>query len=293
MTSKKSRIPHYGGQALIEGVLMRGKNYAVAAIRSLNKNIILKEEKLEGIYKYKFLNWPFIRGIIILWDSLVLGMKYLTISANLQTEEDEKIEGNALVITIIISLGAAVGLFFVFPTIITAGLEKLVMFTNFGRSLIEGLVRLILFLLYLWAIGKTPEIARVFAYHGAEHKTINAYEDGKNMDAKTVMAYPLEHVRCGTSFLLTLIVFSVLVFAMIGNLSLIQKIFSRLLLIPVIAMFAYEIIRFLSDHVDHPIIKLITYPNLLLQKLTTREPSVEMVDVAISAFNRLIELENG
>lgn len=293
MTPQKSRIPHYGGQALIEGVLMRGKNFAVAAFRSLNHQIILKEEELEGIYKYKFRDWPLLRGIFILWDSLALGMKYLTISANLQSGDDEKIEGSALVITIIISLGAAIGLFFVFPTIITAGVEKLLQFSNFGRSLVEGLLRLIIFLLYLWAIGKTPEIARVFAYHGAEHKTINAYEDGIKMDIKNVMPYPLEHVRCGTSFLLTLIIFSILVFTAIGNIPLIYKIFSRILLLPVIAMFAYEIIRFLSDHVDHPIVKMITYPNLLLQKLTTREPSSEMVEVALSAFNRLIELENG
>jgi uncharacterized protein YqhQ len=293
MASSKSKIPHYGGQALIEGVLMRGKSFAVAAMRSSDHQIIIEEEEIEGRESKNFRNWPFLRGVFVLWDSLVLGMKYLTISANLQTGEDEKIEGFTLVFTLVLSLSIAVGLFFVLPTFITAGIERLIIFSNFGRNLIEGFFRLSIFLLYLWAIGKSPEIARVFAYHGAEHKTINAYEDGKKMNAEIVIRYPLEHVRCGTSFLLTLIVISIFIFTLLGNLSLIERIFSRILLIPIIAMFAYEIIRFLSDRVDHPFVKMISYPNLLLQRLTTRDPSIEMVDVAISAFNRLIELENG
>ena len=293
MLSNKSRVPHYGGQALIEGVLMRGKRYVVAAMRSLDNEIVIIKEELLDNEKLSFRNWPLIRGVVILWDSLVLGMKYLTISANLQTGDDEKIEGNVLIITVSISLLFAVGLFFVLPTVITAGIEILLGFSNIGRSMVEGLIRLSIFILYLWFIGKSPEIARVFAYHGAEHKTINTYEDGKKIELTNVMRYPLEHVRCGTSFLLTLIIFSVLIFAVIGNLSLIQKVISRIILIPIIAMVAYELIRFLSDHVDHPLIKLMTYPNLLLQKLTTREPSKEMVEVAISAFNRLMDLENG
>jgi uncharacterized protein YqhQ len=236
----QSKMPHYGGQALIEGVLMRGKQYVVAAIRKPDGSIHLEHEKLTGIYATGLTKIPFLRGLVVLWDSLALGMKYLTISANLQTgEEDQKIEGPALVLTLAFSIGMAILLFFLLPTFIAELISRLVSLKGFAINLIEGLVRLVILVLYIWAIGLSRDISRVFAYHGAEHKTINAYEGSAEINVAEVKKYPLEHPRCGTSFLLTLVIFSIIVFSLLGPLSFWLKIISRILLVPVIAMFAY------------------------------------------------------
>ena len=288
----ESKMPHYGGQALIEGVLMRGKSYVVAAMRKPNNEIHIEHEKLTGIYTTGLTKIPFLRGLIVLWDSLSLGMKYLTLSANLQTgEEEEKIEGPALIFTLIFSLGMAVLLFFVLPTFIAELISKLFTISPVFTNLVEGLVRLIVLVVYIWAIGLSKDISRVFAYHGAEHKTINAFEESVDINVSNVKNYPLAHPRCGTSFLLTLVVFSIIVFSLLGPLPFWLKILSRIVLVPVIAMFAYEIIRFMGDHLDNPLIRLITAPNLLLQKLTTREPDEKIIEVAITSFKKLLQLE--
>lgn len=287
----KQELKHYGGQALIEGVLMRGKKYVVAAFRKPDGQIHLEQEELTGIYKSKFGQLPFIRGLAVLWDSLFLGMKYLTLSANLQTDEDEKIEGPALVITLLFSIVFAVFFFFVLPSLFVEILKRLVDFSPFYINLIEGLFRLLLLSGYIWIVGYSKDIARVFAYHGAEHKTINAYESGVEINRENVMNYPLEHPRCGTSFLLTLVIISVIVFTLVGELSFSMRILSRIISVPLIAMIAYEIIRWLGAHQDNPFVKVLTYPNLLLQKLTTREPEPKMVEIAIASFERLLELE--
>lgn len=294
MASKKSssRIPHYGGQALIEGILMRGKKYVVAAFRQPDMKIRVEFEELQGIYKTKMSSIPFLRGLVILWDSLSLGMKYLTLSANIQTGEEEKIEGPALFLTLGFSLVLAVGLFFILPTFIAELISRFFNLGYLSLNILEGFIRLLILVLYIWLIGRSKEISRVFAYHGAEHKTINAYENNEKISLSNIMDYPLEHPRCGTSFLLTLVVFSILIFALLGPLPFGLRIATRILLIPLIAMIAYEIIRFMGDHIEHPLIRILTLPNLFLQKLTTREPTQEMVEISISAFNKLIQLEN-
>ena len=288
----KSKMPHYGGQALIEGVLMRGKNYLVASFRNPEGEIVTEEEKLQGIYKSGLVKVPFFRGLIILWDSLVLGMKYITLSANVQAEEEEdKIEGTSLVLTVAVSLALAVGLFFVLPTVIATLLSGWTQSGHFVSNVIEGFMRLFLFIGYIWAIGRTEDIARVFAYHGAEHKTINAYEDGVDITVENVMKYPVEHPRCGTAFLLTLVLLSILVFSLLGPMTLWLKILSRVLLIPILAMLSYELIRWMGDHLENGLVKIMVTPNLSLQKLTTREPNEQMVEVAISSFKQLLQLE--
>ncbi|MDK2980118.1 MAG: hypothetical protein PWQ55_465 [Chloroflexota bacterium] len=288
----ESKMPHYGGQALIEGVLMRGKNYLVASFRNPQGEIVSEQEELQGIYKSGLAKVPFFRGLIILWDSLVLGMKYITLSANVQAEdEEEKIEGTSMVITVLISLALAVGLFFVLPTVIAELLAKWTNSGHFMANVIEGVVRLVIFIGYIWGIGRTPDIARVFAYHGAEHKTINAYEDGVDITVENVMKYPVAHPRCGTAFLLTLVLLSILVFSLLGPLTFWVKILSRIVLIPVLAMFSYELIRWMGDHLENGLVKLMVKPNLGLQKLTTREPDEGMVEVAISSFKQLLQLE--
>lgn len=292
ITQSESKMPHYGGQALIEGVLMRGKRYVVAAFRQPDGQLLTEHERLTGIYATRLTKLPLLRGLVVLWDSLSLGMKYLTKSANIQAgEEDEKIEGSALVLTLAFSMGMAILLFFVLPTFITEMISRAITMTSLAANLVEGLIRLIILIGYIWAIGRSKEISRVFAYHGAEHKTINAYEDSVEITVSNVKAYPLAHPRCGTSFLLTLVIFSILVFSLLGPLPFWLKILSRILLVPVIAMFAYEIIRFMGDHLDNPIIRIITSPNLLLQNLTTREPDEKMVEVAITSFEKLLKLE--
>lgn len=288
----ESKMPHYGGQALIEGVLMRGKNFLVASFRNPQGEIVTEQETLQGIYKSGLAKIPFFRGLIILWDSLVLGMKYITLSANIQAEEEEeKIEGTSLVLTMLVSLALAVGLFFILPTVIATLLSGWTQSGHFMSSVIEGFVRLFLFIGYIWAIGRTEDIARVFAYHGAEHKTINAFEDGVDITVENVMKYPVEHPRCGTAFLLTLVLLSILVFSLLGPMTLWLKILSRVLLIPFLAMISYELIRWMGDHQENGLVNIMVAPNLSLQKLTTREPNEQMVEVAISSFKQLLQLE--
>lgn len=290
--NSENRIAHYGGQALIEGVLMRGKSFVVAAMRKPDNTIHVEYEKLEGIYTSALVKIPFLRGLVILWDSLYLGMKFITKSANLQAEDDAKIEGPALYFSLFISISLAIGLFFVLPTFIVELIARLIKISPFLMNIVEGLVRLAILIGYIWAIGQTKDIARVFAYHGAEHKTINAYEKGIVINAENIKLFPLAHPRCGTSFLLTLVFLSIIMFSLVGPLPLFIKILSRIAFMPVIAMLAYELIRWMSDHLDNPVVKAMTYPNLLLQKLTTREPSSDMLEVAISSFNQLLQLEN-
>jgi uncharacterized protein YqhQ len=288
----ESKMPHYGGQALIEGVLMRGKNYLVASFRNPQGEIVSEQEELQGIYKSGLAKVPFFRGLIILWDSLVLGMKYITLSANLQAEEEEeKIEGTSLILTMLVSVALAVGLFFILPTVIAELLSKWFQASHLTNNVIEGFVRLALLIGYIWAIGRAEDIARVFAYHGAEHKTINAYEDGVEINVENVMKYPVAHPRCGTAFLLTLVILSILVFSLLGPMTIWLKILSRVLLIPVLAMLSYELIRWMGDHQENKLVKIMVAPNLALQKLTTREPDAKMVEVAISSFKQLLQLE--
>jgi len=287
-----NKITHYGGQALIEGVLMRGRSFVVAAMRKPDNTIHLEYEKLEGIYTSELVKIPFLRGLVILWDSLFLGMKFITKSANLQADDDAKIEGSALYLSLLISILLAIGLFFVLPAFIAELISRLIKISPALLNVAEGFVRLIILVGYIWVIGKSKDIARVFAYHGAEHKTINAYENGVEINAENIKLFPLAHPRCGTSFLLTLVFLSIILFSLVGPLPLFIKILTRIAFIPIVAMLAYELIRWMSARLENPIVKLMTYPNLLLQKLTTREPSTEMLEVALISFNKLIELEN-
>ncbi len=291
MPTDKLKLPSYGGQALIEGVLMRGSRYVAAAMRAPSGEIIVQKEELKGIYKTKLAKIPFLRGIVILWDSLGLGTKYLTISANTQTGEDEKIEGPAMIGTLIVSFAIAIGLFFLAPAALMHLVQTPLHLSNFTSNLVEGLIRLALIILYIWAIGKMPDIHRVFSYHGAEHKTINAFEAGADLTPESVMPFSLHHPRCGTGFVLIVVVFSIIVFALLGPLSLVWRLASRVLLLPLIVMVAYEYMRFIANHLDQPFFRLLSKPNMAMQRLTTVEPTSEMLEVAIAAFNSMYEEE--
>jgi uncharacterized protein YqhQ len=288
----KNQLPSYGGQAVIEGVLMRGKSSVAMATRAPNNEIVVHQEKLTGIYTSNLAKIPFLRGLIILWDALGLGMRFLTLSANVQTGDDEKLEGPMLYLTLTISLALGIGLFFIAPALVSSLLGQITPMNPWVSNLFEGFFRLVLLIVYLWGIGKIPDIRRVFMYHGAEHKTINAFEDGLELSPENVDQYSVEHPRCGTSFILTLVLFSILLFSLFGPLPLHWRLLTRLLMIPVLAGISYEYIRLLSKHLNSPIVQFISKPNLALQQMTTREPTIDMLEVSITAFNLMKALEN-
>jgi uncharacterized protein YqhQ len=203
-----------------------------------------------------------------------------------------KFEGPLAWVTMAISLTLGVGLFFLAPAALSQLVERVLGINPSFGSLLEGLVRLGLISGYLWLIGFLPDVHRLFGYHGAEHKTINAFEAGAELTPASVVRFPLEHPRCGTAFLLTVVVFSILLFALLGPMPVWARLLSRVLLIPVVAGLAFEYIRFTARHLSHPLVKLLVVPNLALQRLTTREPDARMLEVAIAAFNAMREKEN-
>ena len=280
-------MPTYGGQAVIEGVMMRGRQAVAIAMRAPNQEIVVHTEKLGGIYTSKITKIPFLRGLVMLWDALGLGMRALTISANTQTGEDEQIEGPALYVTLFLSLAFGIGLFFLLPAGTGQLAEHYLGFNAWWSNLLEGLVRLLLLIGYIWAISFVPDIRRVFAYHGAEHKTINAFEAGAELTPEVVAGYSLEHPRCGTAFLLTLVLLSVLLFSLLGPLPVFWRLASRVLLLPVLAGLAYEYIRWTANHIQSPLVRWLVKPGLALQRLTTREPGLDMLEVAIKAFQTM------
>ncbi len=284
---EKSRFPLYGGQAVIEGVMMRGTHSVAIAMRTPNKEIALHKEPLGALYKHKIIKIPFLRGLVMLLDALILGTRALTISANTQTGEDEKIEGPLLFVTLFLSLAIGIGLFFLAPAALGQLSERYLGIGSWWGNLLEGLVRLVLLVGYIWAVGQMPDIRRVFAYHGAEHKTINAYEAGVELIPENVAKFSVEHPRCGTAFLLTLILLSILIFSLLGPLSFWWRMASRILFLPFLACIAYEYIRWTANHLDSKLVQIMIKPNLALQHLTTREPSNDMLEVAISAFNAM------
>jgi len=270
---------------------MRGAKSVAAAVRTPAGNIEIIREELKGIYRSGIRRIPFLRGLILLWDALGLGTRFLTISANFQTEDDQKIEGPVLYITLGVSLVFSIGIFFLIPASIGQFSEKVLGLNAWVSNLIEGIIRLMLLIIYLWIIGRLKDIQRVFAYHGAEHKTINAFEDGAEMTVENVRNYSVEHPRCGTGFILSVALISILVFTLLGPLPTFWRLMTRILFIPIIAGLAYEYMRWTANHLDQPLVAKLIRPNLALQHLTTREPDDSMLEVAIQAFNTMYAME--
>lgn len=284
---------YYGGQAVIEGVMMRGAKVAAVAVRNPKGEIVVHEEVLTAaVYTKPWSRWPFVRGVTMLWDALVLGTRSLMWSADvsLSEEEDVQFTGPVAWTTVALSLAVAIGLFFFLPAAVGKWLETRLAVSPVTGAFIEGLIRLVLFLSYLILIGKMADIRRVFQYHGAEHKTINAYEAGAPLTPSSVARFSVQHPRCGTSFLLLVLVISIILFAPLhfnfieGPLAYVVRLASRLLLIPVVAGISYEFLRFSAKHKDNAIIKVLIAPGLGLQRLTTREPDERMLECAIAAL---------
>ena len=290
MTKKLS----VGGQAVIEGVMMRGPGKIAVAVRKPNGEITVDLKDAGSVSDwYPILKKPFLRGVVSLVESLSYGMKALSFSAQASGEEEEGEESMSsleLAGTIAVSVGLAVLLFVVLPT----GAMKLLQNEGFSPmvlNLCEGLLRLGIFLLYIWGISRQKDIQRVFQYHGAEHKTIYTYEHGLPLRVENVRPFSTLHPRCGTNFLMIVMLISIFIFTFLGWPSLWERILSRILLMPVVAGISYEIIRFAGKHMDKPWVRAAILPGLALQKLTTRQPDDDQIEVAIASLKAVLPPE--
>jgi len=281
---------HYGGQALLEGVMIRGRQAMSVAVRAPSGEIVLHEERLPQSGR-RWTRWPFLRGLHSLWETLKLGMRALTFSANVAAGESEMELGTGGMIGVVVfALLFGVGLFFVVPLLL-ARLTEQVITAPWQRTLVEGLIRLGIVLLYFILVGQLRDLRRVFAYHGAEHKAVNALESGAPLEVEQVRAFPTAHTRCGTAFLLLVVVLCVLVFAPFGALPFGWRIVSRVLLVPVVAALSYELMRLGANHAGRPWVRALLSPALFLQRLTTRPPDDAMLEVALAALRRALEMD--
>lgn len=282
-----AKLPPYGGQALIEGVMMRGTRVAAMAVRAPDQQIALRTQPLGVVYRHPLLRLPFLRAVVGIWDALGLGWQSLNYSASVATGEAIKPNDPVSWISLLLAFAIGIGLFMVAPAAAGQWLEVSGGLNPWVSNLLEGLIRLAFIVAYIGLIGLIPDIRRVYAYHGAEHKTINAFEAGADMNLAAVRRFPLAHPRCGTAFLLTVVVFSIVVFALLGPLPTAVRLISRILLIPVIAGLAYEYQRFMAARIGRPLVRWLLAPSLLLQRLTTREPDDSMLEVALAAFQAM------
>ena len=280
-----------GGQAVIEGVMMRGPGVTATAVREPAGTIVVQKEPTKSIADtYPILKKPFLRGCVALYESLVIGMKALSFSAKAAGDEEEEMSNSEIAITMVISTIFAIAVFLALPTFIVKFIPG-VQDNHVVLNLIEGVIRLVLFLLYIWGIGLTKDIQRVFQYHGAEHKTIHTYELDLPLTVENVRKQSRLHPRCGTNFLLIVMVVSIFVFAFLGWPNLLERILSRVLLMPVVAGIAYEVIR-LAGRSEHSFVKPLIKPGLALQYMTTREPEDDQIEVAIRALEEVRPLES-
>ena len=277
----------YGGQAVIEGVMIRGMHIVSVAVRNPQGAISTHTEPISSWFNSFIRKIPFIRGVLVMAETLTIGMKALTYSANVAAGEDEEFGKGSIILMLVLSLSFAIGFFFLLPVFASKGFESLVD-SNLLANILEGVIRLILFLLYVIIIGRTEDIRRVFMYHGAEHMAVHAYENGEKLTTESVSKYPTAHPRCGTAFLLVVMLVAIVVFAFIPRDPLWWLITSRIVLIPAIAAASYEAIRLSGVYSGNPLLKVISVPGLVLQRLTTRQPEPDQIEVAIVAMQEAI-----
>jgi hypothetical protein len=283
---------YYGGQAIIEGVMIRGQKSLVTAVRRPKGDIFVEAKPLPKIYTGKLRQVPFVRGVIVLLEAMLLGVQALMHSADIALEEEAEEVSPWLMWGLVgFSLAVSVGIFFLTPLFVTRifnqWLESAILF-----NLVEGLIRLALFIGYLKLVGRMPDIRRVFAYHGAEHQSINAFEHGVKLEPLTVREFSTAHTRCGTSFLLAVLVIAIAVFSLLGKPALWLMVASRILLLPVIAGLSYEFTRYAAGHGDNALVRALARPGLWLQSMTTRQPELAQLEVGIAALKKALVVDH-
>lgn len=310
---------YYGGQAIIEGVMMRGRTSAAVAVRQPSGGILLHEESLPPrLYGNPIARWPFIRGVLLLWEMLVLGTRMMLFASNVAIPLETSDQGGSaatedglpvaepgavvettgpvatadgrVITMVVISLAFALGLFFLVPLAAAGALQRWVQ-SDWITLFVEGVIRLALLIGYLLLIGRLPDIQRVFQYHGAEHKAINTLEAGLPLDVAHVRAASRVHTRCGTGFLLLVMVVSIVVFALLGSPPLVPRILSRVLLVPVIAAISYELMRLGAANYRFRVVRWLMAPGLALQGLTTREPDDSQIECALVSLKRVLRTD--
>jgi uncharacterized protein YqhQ len=283
---------NYGGQALIEGVLMRGRDAIAVAFRHPDGHIVWSSESLrQGPHAWRLARAPLVRGLIVLYETLIVGTRWLVRSANIQASaEGIELGKGSVALMLGLTLALGVGVFFLLPLFIATATTSSIK-ADWVQHTVEGLVRVGIFLGYLAVIARAPDIRRVFEYHGAEHMTIHALEAGDPLTTDAVRKYPTAHPRCGTEFLVVVIALSIFAFSLVGRQSLPIMVVSRLLLIPVIAAVGYEILRFGAKHRTNPVVKAIMAPGILVQMITTKRPTDDQIEVAIVSMEQALEAD--
>jgi uncharacterized protein YqhQ len=288
MTEKKPQPALYGGQAVIEGVMIRGRRTVALACRKPNGEIYRYREPLRSpLVRSRVARFPFVRGVVVLWESLDYGIRMLMRSAEVQLEHEEQLGkgGNTLIMGV--ALVGALLLFIGVPYLVTS-LARAVIPSSVVLNVTEGLIRLALLVGYLIAISFLPDVRRVFAYHGAEHMTIHAFEHGDPLTPARIEPYPTAHPRCGTAFLLLVVVISIVIFAFLPRVNLLVDLVVRLALVIPVASISYEALRLGAAHERSPVMRLVVAPGLLLQRITTRRPDARMIEVAVASLEEAI-----
>jgi uncharacterized protein YqhQ len=282
-----------GGQAVIEGVMMRSGNHYTVAVRSPEKDIILKRENIREVARP--LKWPLMRGVIALIQALTIGIKALMYSAEVSGHEEEKPSSFSLFLTVFLAFVIGIGLFLLLPLYgakVTGYVISSVNDSSLMFNLVDGFLRVMVFLVYILLIRMSREIQRVFQYHGAEHKVVHAFEAGVELTPENADTYSTLHPRCGTSFLIMVMLLSILVFSLIPrDWPFLDKFLSRIVLMPLIAGLSYEFIKFTSKRLSNPFVRMMAMPGIWLQKLTTAVPSRDQIEVAIEALKEVLNMD--
>ena len=284
---------YYGGQAVMEGVMIRGPRHMAIAVRAPDGTIVRRGEALTGVYTGWPRRVPILRGMVVLYETLALGVRALTWSSQVALgQEEEEVSPTQMAVMLGVMLLLVAVIFFAGPVLLTSWLGR-VIGNDYAEVIAEGLLRLAMLVGYVWLIGRMRDVQRVFAYHGAEHRTIHAYEHGRALTAANIREYPNAHPRCGTAFLLTVMVISLVAFVLLGTPPIWLRIVERVVLIPIIAALAYEVLRLAQRFESNAVFSLLYRPNIWLQSLTTRDPDDAQIEVAVAALEHVIALESG
>jgi uncharacterized protein YqhQ len=288
--ARGGRPPYaYGGQALMEGVLMRGRDAIAVALRHPDGRIVTATERLDsGIHAKRIAKWPFVRGLVVLYETLIVGTRWLVRSANVQAQEDDvELGKGSIIVMLLITFGVAIAVFSLLPLFIssvaTSGASQ-----GWAQPALEGVIQVGIFLAYLTLVSRAPDIYRVFQYHGAEHMTIHALEAGDPLTVGEVRKYPTAHHRCGTEFLVILVLLSIFTFSLVGRQAPLVMIGSRFLLIPVLAAVGYEVLKLGAKFRRFRLVRAIMFPGILVQMITTKRPDDDMIEVAITSMEEAL-----